>query len=197
MSFHCSFHLKCIAFIKPWTMTASHSLQYNSIRYHSTEKDPTFSHIDPKTNTATMVDVTPKTPTVRIAIARSTVQLSQQAYTLLKENKMKKGDVFTVAKIAGIQACKQTPMLIPLCHPLLLNKIDFEFELDDGKCQVHAVCIVKTEGKTGVEVEAMVGVSVAACTIFDMCKSVDKGIRILDTFVVLKDGGKSGKYVAV
>nr|KAJ3418727.1 Molybdenum cofactor synthesis protein 1 [Polyrhizophydium stewartii] len=145
---------------------------------------------------ASMVDVSDKTETKRTAVAAGRVLLGRVAFELVRDNKSSKGDVLTVAQIAGIQAAKQTDLLIPLCHPLMLSKIGVHLELDE---EAHAVDIraqVTCTGKTGVEMEALVAVSVAACTVYDMCKAVDKGIIITDVRLVSKTGGKSGDFSA-
>lgn len=141
-----------------------------------------LTHIDEK-GQATMVDVGDKTPQTRIAKAVGKILLQENTIQLIKENNIVKGDVLTVAKIAGIQAAKRTAELIPLCHPLYLTKIDIEFEIKTSQIEVWS--LVKCEGKTGVEMEALTAVNVALLTIYDMCKAVDKqmefsGIKLLE-----------------
>jgi len=139
-----------------------------------------------------MVDVSAKTDTLREAIARGVVRMKAETLALVKQGQMAKGDVLTVAQIAGIMAAKQTPALIPLCHPLLLGEIKVEFEIDEAENAIIITSTVKNTGKTGVEMEAMTATSVAALTIYDMCKAVEKGIRIDNIRLVRKSGGKSG-----
>eukprot|EP00842_Homolaphlyctis_polyrhiza_P000892 jgi/Hompol1/1803/HPOL_000511-RA len=143
---------------------------------------------------ASMVDVSDKIETKRTATACGRVQLGQHAFDLVLNNNNSKGDVLTVAQIAGIQAAKQTGYLIPLCHPLLLSKIKVHLELDPKEHAVVIEATVTCTGKTGVEMEAMMAVSVAACTVYDMCKAVNKGIVISDIRLVSKSGGKGGDF---
>ncbi|KND01209.1 molybdenum cofactor biosynthesis protein A [Spizellomyces punctatus DAOM BR117] len=163
------------------------------MRHHSTSSK--LTHTD-ASGRATMVDVSSKTATLRTATAKGRVLMSAEAFSLVKTNAMKKGDVLTVAQIAGIHAAKQTGVLIPLCHPLPLSRIDVRLDLDDDNQCVDVAATVSCRGQTGVEMEAIVAVSVACCTVYDMCKAVDKGIRIHDIRVVEKTGGKSGDYKA-
>lgn len=149
-----------------------------------------FSHFDGAGN-AVMVDVTDKADTVRTAVACGCIRMNTESYHLLKENGHKKGDVLGVARIAGIMGAKKTSELIPLCHILSLTKLTIDFELDDTRCEVKAVCKVKMTGKTGVEMEAITGVSVSLLTIYDMCKAVDKAMVISDIRLLEKHGGKS------
>jgi molybdenum cofactor biosynthesis protein MoaC len=141
-----------------------------------------------------MVDVSAKSPTVRIAIAEAWVILSGEAYRLLKKNQIAKGDVLTVAQVAGIQAAKRTHELIPLCHPLPIHHIELNFRLDDAKESIQIRSQVKLSANTGAEMEALVAVTIAALTIYDMCKAVDKGIIISGIQLLEKTGGKSGVY---
>ncbi|MCK5564196.1 MAG: cyclic pyranopterin monophosphate synthase MoaC [Planctomycetes bacterium] len=134
-----------------------------------------FSHVD-NNGKASMVDVGAKTPQKRIATAAGQIALSPKTIELIKQNQIKKGDVLTVAQIAGINSAKQTPHLIPLCHPLLLEKIDVHLTIE--KDFVKAVAKVHCTGKTGVEMEALTAVSVALLTVYDMCKAVDKNMKI-------------------
>lgn len=152
-----------------------------------------LSHIDSKGN-AQMVDVTKKMETHREAIARGSVAMSAATYDLIRGGQGPKGDIFTVAKIAGIMAAKKTPELIPLCHPLALTHIDVEYAFDDARHSVTITSTVRTKGQTGVEMEAMTCVMVVGLTIYDMCKAVDKGIELGPFYLVEKSGGKSGKY---
>ena len=141
-----------------------------------------------------MVSVNGKPITARYAIARGQVVLGATAYELVKSNSVQKGDVLTVAQIAGIQAAKQTGSLIPLCHPLTLTHISVNLTTDDESKSVMVEGRVDCEGQTGVEMEAMVAVSIACCTIYDMCKGVDKSIRITEIELIEKGGGKSGLW---
>ncbi len=143
-----------------------------------------------------MVDITDKTPSVRTATARTSVQVSEQIYSGIQSGTMKKGDVLQVAQIAGIMAAKKTSDLIPMCHPIALSGVDLHFDWQE-KSSSYALMIeahVKTSGSTGVEMEALTAASAAALTVYDMCKAVDKGIVIGETYLVTKTGGKSGDY---
>lgn len=140
-----------------------------------------------------MVDVTGKADTVREAMAYGKVVTNPQTLKLIKELGIKKGDVLGVAQTAGIMAAKKTGFLIPMCHPLFLTGVDISFNLlDEGIIEIKSR--VKTTGKTGVEMEALTAVSVAALTIYDMCKAVDKGMEIREIYLLEKTGGKSGHY---
>ena len=139
-----------------------------------------------------MVDITEKADTQREAVAKCVVRMKASTFDLLKRGKMAKGDVLAVAQLAGIMAAKQTPNLIPLCHPLLIGDIKVEFSLDEGNSTVEITTTVKSTGKTGVEMEALTATAVAALTLYDMCKAVDRGIRIDNIRLVRKSGGKSG-----
>lgn len=141
-----------------------------------------------------MVDVSEKPYTVREAVATATVVMGHETLTLLKENRLKKGDVLQVARIAGIMAAKKTPEMIPLCHPLGISSVTVDFTVDDLKNSVVVQSRVRTTGQTGVEMEALTAASVAALTIYDMCKAVDKGIVITDVMLLEKRGGKSGEF---
>lgn len=143
---------------------------------------------------AHMVDVSSKSETLRIATASATVSLGEQAFAQLTAGNNKKGDVLAVARIAGIQAAKKCSDLIPLCHPLMLSSVEVEFDLDANNCQVKLRSRCKITGKTGVEMEALTAASVAALTIYDMCKAVDKGIVISNIRLDEKSGGKSGDW---
>lgn len=157
------------------------------------KQTPSLSHLN-RDGEAHMVDISGKDDTQRLAVATASVSLSQQAMQQLVEGNNKKGDVLSVARIAGIQAAKRCSELIPLCHPLLLNKIDIDFEVDapNGLINIRSRCGVS--GKTGVEMEALTAASVAALTIYDMCKAVDKGIVISEIQLLEKQGGKSGHW---
>lgn len=152
-----------------------------------------FTHIDCHGN-ALMVDVGAKDVTSRRAVAEGRIRMSCECFELVKAGRMKKGDVLGVAQVAGIMAAKKTAELIPLCHTLLLTGVKVELELLDGESAVRAVCSVKCDGKTGVEMEALTGASVALLTVYDMCKAVDRSMEILSVHLVEKHGGKSGDF---
>ena len=154
-----------------------------------------LTHFDRDGN-AVMVDVSAKAETVRVAVARGTVRMLPATLALIRERGLKKGDVLSVAQLAGIMAAKRTPDLMPLCHPLALSSVGVDLSLDPEACAVHIEAICKLTGRTGVEMEALTAVSVAALTVYDMCKAVDKGMRITDIRLVRKSGGKSGLYEA-
>ena len=155
-----------------------------------------LTHLDEE-GKAHMVDVGQKTITKRVAVARGRVQMEPETLRLIREGAMKKGDVLTVAQIAGIQAAKQTHNLIPMCHPLMLNHISLSFTFNEEDSNIEIEGRVRVSGKTGVEMEALTAVSVAALTIYDMAKAVDRGMRITDIRVVEKRGGKSGDYFSI
>ena len=155
-----------------------------------------LTHLDEE-GKAHMVDVGQKTITKRVAVARGRVQMEPETLRLIREGAMKKGDVLTVAQIAGIQAAKQTHNLIPMCHPLMLNHISLSFTFNEEDSNIEIEGRVRVSGKTGVEMEALTAVSVAALTIYDMAKAVDRGMRITDIGVVEKRGGKSGDYFSI
>ncbi len=150
------------------------------------------SHIDAKGNVM-MVDVSEKNITERTAVAEGRIFLSPEALDAVRQRAFAKGDVLTVAQLAGIMGSKRTSELIPLCHPLPLSNSKVECALEDNS--IHVSCIVKTCGKTGVEMEALTGVSIALLTIYDMCKSMDKSMEISDIRLLKKSGGKSGDYI--
>ncbi len=152
-----------------------------------------FTHFDQDGN-AVMVDVGKKNETERAALAEGVVRMSPDAFRLLSEGSMKKGDVLGVARVAGIMAAKKVDSLIPLTHPLLLTKVSVDFELDPEASAVVIRAFVGITGKTGVEMEALTAVSIAALTIYDMCKAVDKEMVISDIRLLEKRGGKSGIY---
>jgi cyclic pyranopterin phosphate synthase len=142
-----------------------------------------------------MVDITQKADTERVAVAKGSVVMKPETLELIERGKMAKGDVLSTAKTAGIMAAKRTPELIPLCHPLLLTDIGVELALNKEKSAVEITATVKTTGKTGVEMEALTAVAVSALTIYDMCKAVERGIKIQDIRLVRKSGGKSGSVM--
>ena len=153
--------------------------------------DRRFTHLDPL-GRARMVDVTPKEATHRRAIARCKVLMKPETTGLIASNSISKGDVLSVARVAGIQAAKQTPNLIPLCHPLLVGSVFVNFQIGDDCVEVEAQ--VETVDRTGVEMEAMTACSVAALTVYDMCKSVDRSMMIGELTLWEKTGGRSGTY---
>lgn len=155
--------------------------------------DKNLTHVD-SYGKAKMVDVGHKQESNRMACATATIILGKDAFSLLKENKIKKGDVLSVANIAGIMAAKNTSSSIPLCHNIPLSKVSVDFILNESAYSVVITSEVKTYGKTGVEMEAIVAVSVAACTIYDMCKAVNKEMVITDIKLLHKSGGVSGCY---
>lgn len=152
-----------------------------------------FTHIDPNGN-AVMVDVGGKDVTSRTAVARGSIAMSEACFSMVREGRAKKGDVLAVAQVAGIMAAKRTAELIPLCHTLLLTKTALDFAFHPDRCEIEAVCTVCCDGKTGVEMEALTGVSVALLTVYDMCKAVDRAMCIRDIHLVEKLGGKSGHF---
>ena len=153
-----------------------------------------LNHFDEKGN-AVMVDVTDKAETERRAVARGTIHVTREIFDAIASGTVRKGDVLGTARIAGILAAKQTPHLIPMCHPLLLTKAAVDFELHEDTLSVDAVCTVKLKGQTGVEMEALTGVSLALLTIYDMCKALSKTMEIGEIHLEMKSGGKSGTYV--
>jgi cyclic pyranopterin phosphate synthase len=155
----------------------------------------TLTHFDDK-GQAHMVDVSDKAVTARVAVAAGHISMARQTYEIISEGRAKKGDVLGVARLAGIMGAKKTPDLIPLCHPLPVTKVAVEMTLDPDLPGVRITATVKTTGQTGVEMEALTAVSVAALTVYDMAKAVDKAMQIGGIHVVLKDGGKSGRYEA-
>ena len=162
----------------------------------TTNNDPNLhlTHLDAQGN-AKMVDVGDKDVTSREAIARGYVSIQPETLRLIKEGLMKKGDVLTIAQLAGIMGAKKTSELIPLCHPLPLDKVDVELELDDAECRIDITATARTTARTGVEMEALTAVTVAALTLYDMCKSVDRGMRIEAVRLVEKRGGRSGEII--
>ena len=152
-----------------------------------------LTHFD-KDGNAVMVDVTKKEKTERVAIARGKVRASKETITLIKNGEIGKGDVLGVARVAGIMAMKKTSDLIPMCHPIMINGCSIDFEIDEENSEIIITGTSKIFEKTGVEMEALTGVSVAALTIYDMCKAVDKRMVIDDIHLVKKTGGKSGEF---
>ncbi len=152
-----------------------------------------LTHLD-KNGNAVMVDVSEKEVTHRTAIACGKILVSQEILASIKENTNKKGDVLAVARVAGIMAAKRTSELIPLCHLLMLTKCTVDFTINEEENYIEASCTVKTDGKTGVEMEALTGVQIALLTIYDMCKAIDKKMVITDVHLLAKSGGKSGEF---
>lgn len=153
----------------------------------------TLSHVNAN-GEANMVDISDKSVTKRTASAESFVEMQPETLSLIMSGGHHKGDVFGVARIAGIQAAKKCSDLIPLCHPLMLTGVDVELEAQPEHQRVHIVATCKLSGKTGVEMEALTAASVAALTLFDMCKAVDKSMVITSTRVLAKSGGRSGDW---
>ncbi len=154
-------------------------------------KPQSLTHLDEE-GRARMVDVGSKAVTSREAVARGYVSIQPETARLIREGLMKKGDVLTVAQLAGIMGAKKTSELIPLCHPLPLDKVNVDLELDGEQQRINITATASTSARTGVEMEALTAVSVAALTLYDMCKAVDRGIRIEGIRLVSKRGGQSG-----
>ncbi len=154
-----------------------------------------LTHLDDDGN-AVMVDVSDKDATERTATAKGSVLMSSETMALIREGGVKKGDVLSVAQLAGIMAAKKTPDLIPLCHPLELTSVTVDLVCDPDRNAVDITATCKLKGKTGVEMEAMTAVAVAALTVYDMCKAADRGMRITDIRLTHKAGGKSGTFEA-
>lgn len=153
-----------------------------------------LTHFDNSGN-AIMVDVTDKSVTERVAIAKGSIKVNEAVFNAIKNGTVGKGDVLGVARVAGIMATKRTWELIPMCHPLMLTKVSVDFELREESFVVDVFCTVKLSGKTGVEMEALTGASVALLTIYDMCKAIDKSMEVTSIYLVKKTGGKSGEYI--
>ncbi|UOQ48976.1 cyclic pyranopterin monophosphate synthase MoaC [Gracilibacillus caseinilyticus] len=154
-----------------------------------------FSHINEQ-GRAKMVDITDKKVTSRTAIARSSILVNEEIYTKITDKQIGKGDVLSVAQVAGVMAAKQTSNIIPMCHPLPLSGVNIQFDWENDGDQFELVITVeaKTKGSTGVEMEAMTAATSTALTVYDMCKAVDKGMIIGQTYLIEKTGGKSGIY---
>ena len=153
-----------------------------------------LTHLD-ASGRAKMVDVTGKPDTQREAAARGRVRMKSATFDLIKKGGVAKGDVLAAARLAGIMAAKQTPQLIPLCHPVLIGDVKVEFNLDEKNSTVEITAMVKSTGKTGVEMEALTAVAIAALTIYDMCKAVEWDIQIEGIRLIRKSGGKSGTII--
>lgn len=152
-----------------------------------------LTHFDEAGN-AIMVDVSDKQITSRTAIAKGSIQVKPRIMRAIVQKEVKKGDVLAVARVAGIMAVKRTWELIPMCHPLMIQKCSVDFEVNEEAGMITAVCTAKVEGKTGVEMEALTGVQIALLTIYDMCKAIDKSMTMTDIHLVEKTGGKSGTF---
>jgi len=153
-----------------------------------------LSHLD-ESGRPRMVDITAKADTARHAVAKGSVHMQPQTLALIRAGQVAKGNVISLAQVAGVMAAKKTHELIPLCHPLLLTDIDVQLEPDEKESALHITASVRTTGKTGVEMEALTAVAVAALTVYDMCKAVDRGMRIEGVRLARKSGGKSGEIV--
>ena len=154
---------------------------------------PEFTHVDEKGNVK-MVDVTEKESTLRIAVAGGTVAMNQDTFEKIVDNRVKKGNVLETARIAGVMAAKKTAGLIPMCHPLNITHVSIDFLPDEKNSCIGIRSEVRLKGQTGVEMEALTAASVCALTIYDMCKSHDKGMIITNIKLLEKSGGKSGEY---
>jgi cyclic pyranopterin phosphate synthase len=157
-----------------------------------------FTHFN-ESGRARMVDVSAKDSTERVGTAQATVLMLAATLEKIQRGKIAKGDVLAVAQVAGVMGAKKTPDLIPMCHPLLITSVDISFKEESqpnqaGLCAIHIYATVKTTGQTGVEMEAMTAASVAALTIYDMCKAIDRGMSFTNVCLLSKSGGKSGTY---
>lgn len=157
------------------------------------EKENNFTHFDNYGN-AVMVDVTDKKVTVREAVAKGRIKVNKAVFQAIENRTVEKGDVLGIARVAGIMGAKKTSDLIPMCHILAITKASVDFNMDQEKHEIEAVCTIKVTGKTGVEMEALTGVSMALLTIYDMCKAIDKEMMLKDIYLEHKSGGKSGDY---
>jgi cyclic pyranopterin phosphate synthase len=160
----------------------------------TSDKNSSFTHFDESGN-AHMVDVGGKIETSRVANAGGSISMSRTAFELVRSGSISKGDVLGIARIAGVMAVKKVDDLIPLAHPLMISKANIDFVLHDEDCSIEILATVGITGKTGVEMEALTAVSIAALTIYDMCKAVDKSMTISDVRLLKKTGGKSGTFV--
>lgn len=154
-----------------------------------------FTHFDAE-GKAVMVDVSDKDVTERVAVAKGSIVMQLETLARIRDGAVEKGDVLSVARLAGIMGAKRTPDLIPLCHPLALTSVTLDLTLDEARSAVDITARCKLKGRTGVEMEALTAVSIAALTVYDMCKAVDRGMHITDIRLVRKEGGKSGLYEA-
>lgn len=178
--------------VRFWSVDAV-SIRANNAGMFVRDYSSDLSHVDTD-GKASMVDVGKKKETRRSALASASIRIGRETFELVKANQMKKGDVLTVSQLAGIMGAKQTSSLIPLCHPLLIDKVGVELKLNEDCCSVDILCEVNVCGKTGVEMEALTGASVAALTVYDMCKAVTKDMVIGEVKLVKKSGGKSGDF---
>jgi len=153
-----------------------------------------LTHID-QNGRPRMVNVGEKEDTSRVAVARGSITMKPETLQRIKDGKMKKGDVLSVAQTAGIMAAKSTASVIPMCHNIMITGIEMDFILDEENSAIHIEACASTVGKTGIEMESLHAVSVAALTIYDMCKAVDRGMQITDIRLVKKSGGKSGDFI--
>ena len=142
-----------------------------------------------------MIDISSKKDTKRMAEARGFIQLTPKIMQSILKDINKKGDVLTVAKIAGIQGGKKTSELIPLCHNILINSIKIDFKILEDECSIKCYVVTKSNGATGLEMEALTALTISLLTIYDMCKGIDKGMKIIDVSLMKKSGGKSGKWI--
>ncbi len=154
-----------------------------------------FTHFD-EDGKAVMVDVSDKAASERVAVAQGSVVMQPETHALIREGGVEKGDVLSVARLAGIMGAKRTPELIPLCHPLALTSVKVDLALSETRPAVEITATCKLTGKTGVEMEALTAVAIAALTVYDMCKAVDRAMRIVDIRLTHKSGGKSGTFEA-
>lgn len=152
-----------------------------------------FTHFDAE-GQAVMVDVSGKETTARRATAKAVIRMQPQTKTLIQQGGVKKGDVLGVARLAGIMAAKRTAGLIPLCHPLMLTAVTVDFAFEDALPGVEVTATCSVDGRTGVEMEALTAAAIAALTVYDMCKAVDRGMQVTDVRLVHKSGGKSGTF---
>jgi cyclic pyranopterin phosphate synthase len=157
------------------------------------QEEKTFSHLN-QAGEAQMVDVSAKVPTKRTAIAKGKIYMVPEVIRQIKLQQVKKGDVLSTARIAGIMGLKKTADLIPLCHPLAISHCAIDFEINEEQHYLEATCTASLTGKTGVEMEALTGVNIALLTIYDMCKAIDKKMHLEDLHLVYKSGGKSGEF---
>ncbi len=156
--------------------------------------DNKLTHFDSNGN-AIMVDVSEKNITKRVAIAKGKIYVNKAVIDAILSNSVEKGDVLGVARVAGIMGVKKTSELIPMCHPLMITKCSIDFDVNEEKNYIEAVCTAKVNGKTGVEMEALTGVNIALLTIYDMCKAIDKTMEITEVHLARKTGGKSGDFI--
>ncbi len=189
-------HVSSLTFFSSGTYN---SATYRSQRTDSTDKMAEFTHFN-ESGRARMVDISAKDSTERLATAQARVFLLPETLEKIQRGKIAKGDVLAVAQVAGVIGAKKTPDLIPMCHPILLTSVDISFKEEpqpdrEGRCAITITATAKTTGPTGVEMEAMTAVTVAALTIYDMCKAVDRGMSFSDVCLLSKSGGKSGTYV--